>query len=271
MEESGQTKMLSVVIPAYNEAGRLPRTLRATIPYLEGRGEPYEILVVDDGSRDETTQVATAVGAEFPLQWGRILPLRYEPNRGKGHAVRYGVLRAEGARILIMDADLATPIEEVEKLSAALSPERHIEVAIGSRPLKESQLLVRQPWYREICGRGFNLIVQMLSTPGIHDTQCGFKLFTRDAAREIFSRCTLDGFSYDVESLYLARKLGYEIAEVPVRWEHQEGAAAFATSGQYLRQGLKMLRDLLTIRHRHRAVRPVTSRIPTASRPLPPA
>jgi dolichyl-phosphate beta-glucosyltransferase len=257
LKENLTATVLSVVIPAYNEAARLPRTLRATFAYLEARGLPYEVITVDDGSRDDTTTAAEGVAREHDLKFGVFRALRYEVNRGKGHAVRYGVLRAEGSRVLFMDADLATPIEELTKLEAAL--DGGAQVAIGSRPLKESRLVKRQPLLRELCGRAFNLVVQALSVPGIRDTQCGFKLFERDAAREIFSRCTLDGFSFDVESLFLARKLGYRIAEVPVRWEHQEGAVAFATGGAYLRHGLRMVRDLLRIRHAHRAVRPVES------------
>lgn len=253
--------VLSVVIPAYNEGVRLLRTLEATVVYLDSRHIPFEIVVVDDGSGDTTSQVS----ADFALKYerreercGLVRTLRYDINRGKGHAVRYGILRATGAFILFMDADLATPIEELEKLEDVLNPEAHIEVAIGSRPLKESRLEVRQPWFREICGRAFNKVVQLLATPGILDTQCGFKLLTRRAAQDIFSRCQLDGFSFDVEALFLARKLKYRIAEVPVRWAHQEGAAAFATRGAYLRQGMKMLADLRQIRWIHRDVRPTT-------------
>jgi dolichyl-phosphate beta-glucosyltransferase len=164
-----------------------------------------------------------------------------------------------------MDADLATPIEELEKLDAALNPERHVECAIGSRPLKESRLEVRQPWYREAGGRTFNKVVQLLATPGIADTQCGFKLLTQRAAYDIFSRCQLDGFSFDVEALFLARRLGYGIAEVPVRWAHQEGAAAFATRGAYLRHGLRMLSDVRRIHWIHRDVRPALSVAKTTS------
>ena len=262
---------LSVVIPAYNEAARLTRTLHATAEYMERRGAGYEILVVDDGSRDDTLTVAQTAAAEMILQHGGIKPLRYDINRGKGHAVRYGVLRAEGERILYMDADLATPIEEIEQLEAALDSDKGIEVAIGSRPLRESQLLVRQPWYREIAGRAFNKAVQLLATPGIQDTQCGFKLLTRRAGRDIFSRCALDGFSFDVEMLFLARRLGYGIAEIPVRWAHQEGAAAFSTPGAHLRAGLKMLRDLSRIRRIHRAVRPVAAPAHFPGGPMPPA
>jgi dolichyl-phosphate beta-glucosyltransferase len=226
---------------------------------MEAKGEPYEILVVDDGSQDTTTAVVEAVAQEHPLQHGVILALPYEVNQGKGYAVRHGVLRASGGKILVMDADLATPIEEMEKLNAALDNKTHTEVAIGSRPLKESELTVRQPLLRELCGRMFNVVVQALAAPGIKDTQCGFKLFTRTAAQEIFSRCSLNGFSFDVESIFLARKLGYRVVEIPVRWEHQEGAAAFATRAAYLRHGLRMVRDLVKIRHLHRGVRPVAA------------
>lgn len=240
---------LSIVIPAYNEAQRLPRTLTAVEHFLKTHRLAAEVLVIDDGSSDSTS----AVAASFPT----VTSLRYEPNQGKGHAVRYGVLRAAGEHILFMDADLATPLEELSKLEAAL--ESGASFAIGSRPLRESQLTVRQPLLRELCGRVFNKAVQLLATPGIQDTQCGFKLLTRDAAQEIFSRCQLDGFSFDVEALFLARRLGYRIAEIPVRWAHQEGAAAFATRGAYLRQGLRMLRDLIRIRLLHRAVKPLTT------------
>ena len=253
--EGAHPPALSVVIPAYKEAARLSRTLQATIAYLERRKQSYEILVVDDGSPDGTAATAQRWADTPTAGLGRLRILRYEQNRGKGYAVRYGVLRAEGDRILFMDADLATPIEEIEKLEAALQG-GGAQFAIGSRPLRASQLLVRQPWYREAAGRGFNKVVQLLATPGIQDTQCGFKLLPRDAAREIFSRCQFDGFSFDVEALFLARRLGFVIAEVPVRWAHQEGAAAFATKGAYLRQGLKMLRDLFQIRWMHRAVHP---------------
>jgi dolichyl-phosphate beta-glucosyltransferase len=248
---------LSIVIPAYNEARRLPKTLAATRAYLQKRGlerTEYEILVVDDGSKDDTVSV---VGA-FP----GVTLLSYGKNQGKGAAVRYGVLHAQGKHILFMDADLATPIEEIEKLERAL--EYGAQMAIGSRPLKESNLLIRQPWWREACGRGFNKVVQVLATPGIEDTQCGFKLLTYEAAQDIFARCELNGFSFDVEALFLARRLGYKIGEIPVVWAHQEGAAAFSTRGQYVKQGLRMLRDLFRIRQMHRAVRPVAKTQVTA-------
>ena len=264
---------LSVVIPAYNEAGRIRRTLEATIGYLENSADTYEILVVDDGSSDDTATVAADTAQNAKSRRGTTRVLRYPANRGKGYAVRYGVLRATGAEILYMDADLATPIEEIEKLRAAMAGTAGAEVALGSRPLSASQLLVRQPWYRELAGRGFNAVVQLVATPGIHDTQCGFKLLTADAARQIFSRARLDGFSFDVEVVFLARRLGYRTVEVPVRWAHQEGAAAFATTGAYVRHGLAMVADLTRIRLTHQGVRSLRSeaRTDSASSYHPPA
>lgn len=258
-------RLLSVVIPAFNEAGRIVRTLDATLRFFEERGDAVEVLVVDDGSTDNTADMVTRWAKERGVE-SRVKALRYERNRGKGGAVRYGILRAEGDHVLFMDADLATPIEEIVKLEAAIR-DGGVDYAIGSRPLRESQLLVRQPWYREMLGRGFNTAVQALATPGIHDTQCGFKLLTRDAARAIFSRARLDGFSFDVEALVLARRLGFQIAEVPVRWAHQEGAAAFASKAAYLRHGLRMLADLFQIRWMHRGVRPVVSNSASTSAP----
>lgn len=257
---------LSVVIPAFNEAARISRTLEATVRYLDARGTPYEVLVVDDGSTDDTARVTAAWAREHGAT-DRLRVLSYGRNRGKGGAVRFGVLRAVGEQILFMDADLATPIEEIEKLEAALAA--GADFAIGSRPLRESELIVHQPLYREMLGRGFNKVVQCLATPGIQDTQCGFKLLTRPAAREIFSRSVLDGFSFDVEALFLARRLGFRIAEAPVRWAHQEGAAAFATRAAYLRHGLHMLSDLFRIRWLHRAVRPSLLSVAASAAVLP--
>ena len=189
---------------------------------------------MDDGSTDTTPKIAknfTEADKRFSL-------ISYSPNRGKGAAVRTGMLEAEGDWLLLCDADLAAPIEEVEKLFAAGKP-----IAIGSRPLRESNLEIRQPWWRELAGRTFNLAVQTLSIRGIKDTQCGFKLFSRTAAKDIFPRCRFDGFSYDFEALMVGRSLGYEIAEVPIRWSHQEGSKV-----RLLRDGTKMLWDLVKLR-----------------------
>lgn len=259
---------LSVVIPAYNEARRIERTLSATLAYLTARvaqvGEfSFEVLVVDDGSSDGTADVVSHWAATNGFVQSIVRVLRYETNRGKGYAVRYGVLRSVGARVLFMDADLATPIEELAKLEAVLDAAETdadaLAVAIGSRPLRKSELLIRQPLYRELLGKAFNKFVQVLAAPGILDTQCGFKLFPGALARQIFALCTLDRFSFDVEVIYLARKLGGLVVEVPVRWAHQEGAAAFATPRAYLLHGLQMLRDVPRIRWTHRHVHRLTS------------
>jgi dolichyl-phosphate beta-glucosyltransferase len=218
---------LSVVIPAYNEALRLPATLARVQQHLAGRSEPHEILVVDDGSSDATAEVARAAG-------GAVRLLRHEPNRGKGYAVRRGMLAATGGRRLMTDADLSTPIEELAKLEAEL--DRGFDVAIGSRAIAGARIEVHQPAYREAMGRAFNLLVQGLLLPGLHDTQCGFKLFTAAAATAAFSATRLDGFSFDVEALYVTRRRGLRIAEVPVVWRNDAatrvglgaGGAAFA-------------------------------------------
>jgi dolichyl-phosphate beta-glucosyltransferase len=200
---------LSVVVPAYNEAARLPPTLERVRAYLDGAGTDYEIVVVDDGSADATSEVARAHGATV---------VRNERNRGKGHAVRRGMLLARGRRRLMTDADLSTPIEELPRLLAPL--DAGYDIAIASRALPGSNIEVRQPAYREGMGRVFNLCVRLLAVPGLHDTQCGFKAFTAEAAERSFEPARLDGFSFDVETLFIARRLGLRIAEVPVTWRN---------------------------------------------------
>jgi dolichyl-phosphate beta-glucosyltransferase len=222
---------LSVVVPALNEEDRLPRTLERIVSHLSRRREGYELVVVDDGSRDRTAELAQAAGATV---------LRNETNRGKGYAVRRGMLAARGARRLMTDADLSTPIEELDRLCARMD-EGH-DVVIGSRALPGSRIEVRQPWYRENMGRFFNLFVRALAVPGVTDTQCGFKLFSGAAARDVFSAARLDGFSFDVEVLFLARRKGYRIAEVPVIWRND------AATRVSLLRGFLAFPDLLRIR-----------------------
>ena len=222
---------LSVVVPALNEEDRLPRTLERIVAHLGRRREGYELVVVDDGSRDRTAERAQAAGATV---------LRNETNRGKGYAVRRGMLAARGARRLMTDADLSTPIEELDRLCARMD-EGH-DVVIGSRALPGSRIEVRQPWYRENMGRFFNLFVRALAVPGVTDTQCGFKLFSGAAARDVFSASRLDGFSFDVEVLFLARRKGYRIAEVPVIWRND------AATRVSLLRGFLAFPDLLRIR-----------------------
>ncbi len=238
---------VSVIIPAYNEAVRLPQTLAATADYFAAREEAFELLVVDDGSTDETAAVVSAFAAQRPTL--DIQCLSYGGNRGKGYAVRYGMLRAGGERRVFCDADLATPAEEYDVVFAAME-EQNVPIGIGSRPLRASSLLVHQPWYREQLGRSFNAAVQLLAVPGIKDTQCGFKIFTADAAKAVFSRCRVDGFAFDSEALFIARRLGYGIAEVPIRWSHKDGSKV-----SMVRDGLRMLLDLSRIRWMHRQLK----------------
>jgi dolichyl-phosphate beta-glucosyltransferase len=214
---------LSVVIPAYNEAPRLPRTLARLSEWLRAWPGGHELLVVDDGSRDGTEAAATTLG----LPGLRVL--RHEPNRGKGYAVRQGMLAARGGLRLMTDADLSTPIEELPRLVERL--EQGCDVVIGSRALPGATIERRQPWMRESAGRVFNLFVRAVAVPGLGDTQCGFKLFTRRAAQEVFARARLDGFSFDVEALFIARKLGYRVCEVPVRWRNDEDTHVGLVSG----------------------------------------
>ena len=218
-----------MVIPAFNEGRRLPPTLEKIQRYLQGR--PHEILVVDDGSRDDTVARAEAAGATV---------LSNEANRGKGYSVRRGMLQARGARRLMTDADLSTPIEELARLMAKM--DEGYDVVIASRALPESNVEVRQPWYRENSGRLFNFCVRLLALPGLQDTQCGFKLFRAEAAEKAFAPSRLDGFSFDVEALYLARKRGYRIAELPVTWRND------AASRVGLGGGSRAFPDLLRIR-----------------------
>ena len=213
---------LSVIIPAFNEATRLPRSLERITAHLEGSGRAYELVVVDDGSSDGTAERARGVS-------GTITVLRNDVNRGKGHAVRRGMLAARGTWRLMTDADLSTPIEEVERFLEV--GKGGADVVIASRTLPGANIEVHQPWYRENMGRVFNLVVRALAVPGIHDTQCGFKLFTRPAAQAVFRLQKLDGFGFDVEILYIAQKLGFGMVEIPVVWRNVEGSQVRLLSG----------------------------------------
>ncbi len=228
---------LAVIIPAYNESGRLTPTLRRIAEYLATWDGSWQVAVVSDGSTDDTVEVVREFAKDHP----EFSVLAYSQNRGKGYAVRHGMLTLDADYLLFSDADLAAPIEEIEKLWPPVLA--GADIAIGSRPLKESNLAVRQPWYREFLGRAFNTAVQLLAIRGIHDTQCGFKLFTSSAAKDVFGRCKLDGFGFDFESLMIAQDMGHKIAEVPITWAHQEGSKVVL-----LRDGPRMLRDLVRLR-----------------------
>lgn len=228
---------LSVVIPSYNEARRLPSTLIEIVGFLEAhpRWLPAEILVVDDGSSDGTAEVAEAAALADQIT---LRCLVHDRNRGKGAAVRTGFAAARGEAILLSDADMATPIEELETLDETFAG----GVSIGSRAIDRSRIEQPQPIYRDLMGRTFNLAVQLLAVPGLRDTQCGFKLFGGDLGRNLAAAQRIDGFAFDVELLFLARAWGFEIREVPVRWRHVEESRV-----QPLAHSADMFADLLRI------------------------
>jgi dolichyl-phosphate beta-glucosyltransferase len=234
--EPAPVPRLSVVVPAYNEEQRLGATLERIIGYLAGRDYAWEIIVVDDGSSDSTGAVALRLGAGHALR-----VLRNEPNQGKGASIRRGMMEARGRFRLFSDADLSTPVEEIEKFWPRF--EAGCGVVIGSRAAEGAQLEVRQAWYREMMGRTFNLIVRALLVRGIRDTQCGFKAFTAEAADAVFPNQRLKGFAFDVEAILLARRAGFRVEEVPVRWINSPASKVSA-----LRDSARMFADLLRLK-----------------------
>jgi glycosyltransferase involved in cell wall biosynthesis len=230
---------ISVVIPAYNEEHRLPATLRAILDYFSARQwTAWEIVVVDDGSRDSTKAVVAGFSKENP----GIRLIENPGNRGKGYSVRHGMLEAQGEWILFTDSDLSAPIEELDKLLAAAGA-RKAQVAIGSRALNRKLIEVRESLFRETAGRVFNLLMRTITGLPFADTQCGFKLFEHAAAQEIFRRQCIERWGFDAEILFIARKLGYQTLEVPVRWSHSD-----ATKVNMFRDSVNMFADLLRIR-----------------------
>jgi len=231
--------MISVVVPAYNESLRLLPTLAGMRRYLDSSGEDYEVLVVDDGSQDGTAEVADAAAADWP-QLGVI---RCPENRGKGAAVRAGMLAARGDLRLFSDADLSTPMAELALLRDQLDSGHG--VAIASRALPGTTIEVRQNRRRESMGRIYNRFLRLLVLPGIHDSQCGFKLFTAEAATTVFGPLRTQRFGFDAEILVRARRAGIGIAEVPVRWRHVEESRVSS-----VRDASRMLFDLFLLRLR---------------------
>jgi glycosyltransferase involved in cell wall biosynthesis len=227
---------LSIVIPAFDEEHRIGATLEATQAFLADRPGGWEVLVVDDGSRDGTAGVIARHHAAEP----RVRLLSQPRNRGKGAAVRAGVLASRGARVLFMDADLATPLGELAKLERAL--DAGADVAIGSRALPDSRIEVHQHPLREAMGKAFNLMVRFVAFGGFRDTQCGFKLFTRAAAHALFEAARIDRYAFDVEILLLARGR-FRVDEVPVVWRHIERSKVSP-----LRDGLRTGFDLVALR-----------------------
>lgn len=202
---------LSIVIPAYNEQDRLPVTLDSIFAYLDQKDYTVEVIVVDDGSQDRTSDVVKGY-KQYP---DKLKLIRQERNHGKGYAVTLGVIQACGEFVIFNDADGATPIEELDKLQRAI--DEGFDIAIASRAMKESE--VNDLWYRRILGIVFNRLIRIIVLRGFSDTQCGFKLFKAHCAKKIFNKLLLVGFSFDVEVLFLAQKMGYKIKEVPVRWQ----------------------------------------------------
>ncbi len=227
---------LSIVIPAFNEAGRIGISLEEIQGYVRSRNFPVETIVVDDGSTDKTADIVSG-------QEG-IRVLRNPGNRGKGFSVRHGVLEARGELVLFTDADLSAPIEETDKLLAAMASS-HADAVVGSRALERRLIGVHQSRFREWGGRFFNVLVQFFTGLRIHDTQCGFKLFRRATTRQAFELQRVERFGFDPEILFLIKRLGGKVVEVPVRWNHNP-----ATKVHYLRDSLLMTLDLLVLRWR---------------------
>ncbi len=229
---------LSILIPAYNEQGRLPSTLDKVAGFLSRRNYEFaEVLVIDDGSTDGTADLVRRRATD----WGALRLLQNPGNRGKGYSVRYGMKEARGAWILFTDADLSTPIEDIDALCKA-TREYGAEIAIGSRAVSGAQVGVRQPFAREMSGRFFNRVVRALTALPYADTQCGFKLFSAHACNIIAERQRMDRFSFDVEMLYIAHRHGLKVCEVPVRWNNVKDTRVT------LIDGLSALKDIWRIR-----------------------
>lgn len=235
---------LSVVIPAYNEKERIFSSLSSIIGYLEKKETSFEIIIVDDCSSDG---MGEAISDQYKNK--SFLKIhRNKHNLGKGGSVKQGISLAQGKSVLFTDADLSTPIEEIDKLEAALHA--GASVAIASRDLPQSKVSPPQPLYREWMGKIFNKMVQLIVLPGIQDTQCGFKLFESELAQRVFSQTTISGFGFDVELLYLTRKFGGTIKEVPVSWHDVLGSKVSP-----LRDATEMFIDLFRVRWRHRRLK----------------
>ena len=235
---------LSIVIPAFNEAARLEQSLRKILEYLREMRGPSELLVVDDGSQDDTAAIAEKVARDSAPVPTRVI--RYAENRGKGYAVRLGLLEAQANVVLFSDADLSTPITETPKLIDSIR-NGECDFTFGSRALDRRLIGVHQPWRREQGGRVFNLIVRLATGLPFWDTQCGFKAFRMSVCRPLIEAAQIDRFGFDVELIYLAHLAQLRLREIPVRWDHAAGGPLDA-SGNYSRDSVRMINEVRRIR-----------------------
>jgi glycosyltransferase involved in cell wall biosynthesis len=227
----------SIVIPGYNESARIAATLERVLCYVQAQGWDAEIIFVNDGSRDNTAAIVRG----FAQRTARVQVVENPGNRGKGYSVRNGMRQAAGEILLFTDADLSSPIEEAPKLFAALAG--GADVAIGSRWLRSDVQTQRQPWYRQLFGRLFNVVLRIVLGLNYADTQCGFKAFSRRAAQKIFACQKIERWGFDAELLFLAKKFHFKVAEIPVAWAHSSG-----TRMNYFRDGIRMVWEMLKVR-----------------------
>jgi glycosyltransferase involved in cell wall biosynthesis len=235
----------SVVVPCFNEEARIGETLRLTLEYLAANAAESELIVVNDGSTDATGTIAREILSETKIAT-RLL--ENFPNRGKGAAVRSGLLAAREPIGLFFDADLSTPLTQTPKLIDPIA-NGEVDIAFGSRALDRSLIGIHQPWRREQGGRVFNLLVRVATGLPFWDTQCGFKAFRLDVCRPILEAARLDGFAFDVELLFLAHRAGLRTREIPVRWNHAEGSKV-----SFFRDSLRMLREVIALRRNTNAL-----------------
>jgi glycosyltransferase involved in cell wall biosynthesis len=227
----------SIVIPAFNESARIPATLESVVSCVRAQGWSAEVIVVNDGSQDATGNIVR----EFAKTAPEVRLIENPGNRGKGYSVRSGILQALGEVVMFTDSDLSAPIEEAERLFAAI--EQGADIAIGSRWLESGRQTHRQPLYRQFFGRCFNAVTRGVMGLRFADTQCGFKAFTRAAAQTVFQLQTIERWGFDPEILFIALKRGYHVVEVPVSWAHDERSRM-----SYLKDGMKMLEEIAIIR-----------------------
>jgi glycosyltransferase involved in cell wall biosynthesis len=235
MTRTADAPLLSIIIPAYNEENRLPQSLEEVARFVAGQPYPVEVIIVDNNSKDATGQIAAEFAGEFP--YARAL---FEPRQGKGAAVRTGMLNGCGDYLIICDADFSMPVDEVPKFLPQNG--NGYDVAIASREVPGARR-IGEPEYRHLMGRIFNLIVRVLAIPRIQDTQCGFKSFRREVAREVFSLQTIDGWGFDVEVLFIALKRGYRLIEIPINWYYRPQSRISP-----LRDSIKMVLEVLKVR-----------------------